>query len=405
MCLRRVLDVVRNDRTSNRRIVTASFARNSWERSCYKYPKLSVLPWDLGMLTRLPKCSLVPTLPLEEARSKLGFLFRLGSKMTDRRSRCSLRLPQRVRSKLHLPTSIWGASSLVSLKWSPRFRSAFARTHASSTWLSSLHRRARCPPNVHSGVLWSHRCAARLWWFNVLDFREFLQVCPSRFDNVIWRGWVLALCHGNRNSTHLNRLWIFSSLVSNTLNECLAGDVFVVWEVVSPVVVTGTDDVVCVLCTGGAPSASASGNRTRALSAADRLAVADVVSWMGTAIAAVVTASGSSGSVNRTLGIGPIRMGSRSLRTFKGLPRVTGVGFHGSHTMTFRRLGSQRRLSTLRFNARLRTMPFGVPIKRSSVLLSRPSQMPSSHADSSLLTNAPGRLHATASPTSRIGCW
>ena len=172
------------------------------------------------MLTRLPKCSLVPTLPLEEARSKLGFLFRLGSKMTDRRSRCSLRLPQRVRSKLHLPTLIWDASSLVSLKWSPRFRSAFARTHASSTWLSSLHRRARCPPNVHSGVLWSHRCAARLWWFNVLDFREFLQVCPSRFDNVIWRGWVLALCHGCRNSTHLNRLWIFSSLVSNTLNEC-----------------------------------------------------------------------------------------------------------------------------------------------------------------------------------------
>ena len=65
--------------------------------------------------------------------------------------------------------------------------------------------------------------------------------------------------------------------------------------------------------------------------------------------------------------------------------------------------GSQRRLSTLRFRARLRTMPFGVPIKCSSVFLSRPSQIPSSHADSSLLTNAPGRLHATGSPTSKIG--
>ena len=168
-------------------------------------------------------------------------------------------------------------------------------------------------------------------------------------------------------------------------------------------VVTGTDDVVFVLCTGGPPSASASGNRTRAFSATDCVAVADVVSWTGTAGAAVVTASGSSGSVKRTLGIGPIRMGSRSLRTFRGLPRVTGVGFHGSHTVAFRRLGSQRRLSTLRFNARLRTMPFGVPIKCSSVLLSRPSQKRSSHVDSSLLTNAPGRLHATASPTSRMG--
>ena len=48
------------------------------------------------MLTRLPKCSLVKALPLEGARSKLGFLFRLGSKVTGRRIRCSLRLPQRV---------------------------------------------------------------------------------------------------------------------------------------------------------------------------------------------------------------------------------------------------------------------------------------------------------------------
>ena len=163
--------------------------------------------------------------------------------------------------------------------------------------------------------------------------------------------------------------------------------------------------VVLVFCTGGSPSASASGNLTRVLSAADCVAVPDVVSWMGIAGFAAVAAPGSSGDVNCTLGIGPVRMGSRSLRTFKGLPRVSGVGFLGFQSMAFKRLGSQRRLSTLRLNARLRTMPLGVPIKCSSVLLSRPGQMPSRHADSSLLTSAPGRLHATASPTSRIGFW
>ena len=57
------------------------------------------------------------------------------------------------------------------------------------------------------------------------------------------------------------------------------------------------EDVVFVLCTGGAPSASASGNLTRVLSAAECVGVPDVVSWTGTAGAAVVTASGSSGSV------------------------------------------------------------------------------------------------------------
>ena len=48
-----------------------------------------------------------------------------------------------------------------------------------------------------------------------------------------------------------------------------------------------------------------------------------------------------------------MQMGSRSLRTFNGLPRVTGVG---CHTMAFEGAVSQRRLSTLRFSARLRTM-------------------------------------------------
>ena len=62
---------------------------------------------------------------------------------------------------------------------------------------------------------------------------------------------------------------------------------------------------------------------------------------------------------------------------------------------------SQRRQSTLRFNARLRTMTHSV-FRSSVVLLSRPSQTPSSRADSNLKTRAPGRLHAAASPTSKI---
>ena len=51
------------------------------------------------MLTRLPRCSLVPALLLEAARSKLDFLFRMGSKVTGRSLRCSFRLQQRVLSK------------------------------------------------------------------------------------------------------------------------------------------------------------------------------------------------------------------------------------------------------------------------------------------------------------------
>ena len=196
-----------------------------------------------------------------------------------------------------------------------------------------------------------------------------------------------------------------SSPASSPTRSTSALAVGVVVAIVSAVVVTGT--VVLVFRTGGAPSASDSGNLTRVRSATDCdcVVVPDAVSRFDAAGAAVATVSGSSCGLTCTLGIGPIKIGSRSLRTFNGLPRVTGVGFHGSQIIAFRRVTSQRRLSTRRFSARLRTMPFGVPIKCSSVLLSRPSQMPSSHADSSLLTNAPGRLHATASPTSKIGFW
>ena len=149
----------------------------------------------------------------------------------------------------------------------------------------------------------------------------------------------------------------------------LAEDVVVV--VVSAVAVTGSVGLVLVLCTGGAPSDSDSGNLTRLRSATACVVVPGVISWLVAAGAAVVAVAGSSGGLTCTLGIGPFLMGSRSLRTFNGLPRGTGVGFHGSQIMAFKRVVSQRRLSTRRFNARLRTMPFGVPIKSSSVLLSR----------------------------------
>ena len=87
------------------------------------------------------------------------------------------------------------------------------------------------------------------------------------------------------------------------------------------------EDVVVVVVSA---VASNSGNLTRVRSATDCVVVPGVVSWLGAAGAVVVAVSGSSGGLTCTLEVGPIRMGSRSLRTFNGLLRVTGVGFHGS---------------------------------------------------------------------------
>ena len=95
-------------------------------------------------------------------------------------------------------------------------------------------------------------------------------------------------------------------------------------------------------------------------------------------------------------------MGSWSLLTFGGLPLIVGVANQGSHFMASSSATSQRLSSTRRFSARLRTRPFGVPMRRSSVLESRPSQTPSSQAVSSLFRRAPGRRQATASPGIRI---
>ena len=88
-----------------------------------------------------------------------------------------------------------------------------------------------------------------------------------------------------------------------------------------------------------------------------------------------------------------------------GLPLVAGVASHGVQVILSIRIGSQRLLSTFRLVAVDLVTPIGAPMMCSSVLASLPSQMPSSHESSNLLTWAPGRLQITASPTATIGFW
>ena len=100
-------------------------------------------------------------------------------------------------------------------------------------------------------------------------------------------------------SAGIRRIWTgceSSPASSPTLStSALAEDDVVV--VVSAVAVTGTLGVLLVLYTGGAPSASDSGNLTRVRSATDCVVVPSVVSWLGAAGAAVVAVSGSSGGL------------------------------------------------------------------------------------------------------------
>ena len=232
-----------------------------------------------------------------------------------------------------------------------------------------LRHRAWCPPIVGQGF--GGWVGARHDFDNcIFDFRELLQV--------------LVVFQQCRHSSHsamsaaIRRICTGceSSPASSPTRSTSALAVGVVVAIVSAVVVTETVGVVLVFCTGGAPSASDSGNLTRVRSATDCVLVPDVVSRFG-----VATVSASSGGLTCNLGIGPIKIGSRSLRTFNGLPRVTGVGFHGSRSW---RSGESYPTSSLHsaFQRTAANHAFGVPIKCSSVLLSRPSQMPSSHGDS-----------------------
>ena len=64
--------------------------------------------------------------------------------------------------------------------------------------------------------------------------------------------------------------------------------------------------------------------------------------------------SGSSGRLKQTFGRGPVKIDSQLL-WFNRLPRVTGVRFHGSHTIACRRAVPNRQRPA---SARLRTMPW-----------------------------------------------
>ena len=133
--------------------------------------------------------------------------------------------------------------------------------------------------------------------------------------------------------------------------------------IVSAVVVTGTVGVVLVFCTGGAPSASDSGNLTRVRSATDCdcVVVPDAVSRFGAAGAAVATVSASSGGLTCNLGIGPIKIGSRSLRTFKRsssrdwcrFPRIPNHGVQESRIPASSLHGCEPCHSVYRSNAHL----------------------------------------------------
>ena len=137
------------------------------------------------------------------------------------------------------------------------------------------------------------------------------------------------------------------------------------------------ENVVLVLCTGGIlplPASHVFVLRHCVLSPdrANCVVSLDVVSWLGTAAVAVavVAVSGSSGGLNCTLGIGPIKMVTRSLRTFNDLPRVTGVDSPKSQIMAFKESGVPT--SSFPFCVSMHgfeSMPFGAPINFSSVLL------------------------------------
>ena len=90
--------------------------------------------------------------------------------------------------------------------------------------------------------------------------------------------------------------------------------------------------------------------------------------------------------------------------TFNGLPRVTGVGFHGSQIMAFKRVVSQRRLSTSAFQRTTTNHAFRCTDQMLIMFCCHVrAKCLRAMRISSLLTSAPGRPHATASPTSKTG--
>ena len=168
------------------------------------------------------------------------------------------------------PKNLHHVSSAVILRWHRRDKSSFP---------------IRCCSYPRQG---SGGCVDAWHDFDgcVFDIRDVLQQL-----HLTW------LCPGTLPmSAAIRRIWTAceSSPASfpTRSTSALAGDVVVVSEVVSVVAVTGSETVVLVLYTGGAPSASVSAGPTRDRSAADCVVSLDVVSWLGTAAASVVALSG-----------------------------------------------------------------------------------------------------------------
>ena len=102
---------------------------------------------------------LVPALPLEAARSKLGFLFRLGSKVTGRKPRClrAATCPARAAlTNIVMKCVFAGVAKKTSLF---PFRVCL---YPRVVHLVFLARSSQCPPNALSRVWWSQRSVAGL---------------------------------------------------------------------------------------------------------------------------------------------------------------------------------------------------------------------------------------------------
>ena len=119
----------------------------------------------------------------------------------------------------------------------------------------------------------------------VFDFREFLEVSSTCFSFCIWRGCVLAFRQAvipfQPRFQHAQRVPLLEMLLSERSSR--------LWPS-APVVLPRL----------------LSGGLTRVRSATD--CSLDVPSWLVTADAVVVAASGASGRLNCTLGIGPNKM-------------------------------------------------------------------------------------------------
>ena len=157
-----VLDVVQNDRTSNRRIMIVPSPWNSREPSHCTCPTLSMHPRRPGNVDTASHMQSDPSSASRSGSIQTWLCVSSGSKLAGTGQRCSLRLPPRALFRAASTNIILRCMQRRRSRRSPHCRSEFARTHASSTWPFSLHRGAWCPNSALSRVWWLHRCVARL---------------------------------------------------------------------------------------------------------------------------------------------------------------------------------------------------------------------------------------------------